>query len=188
MPVLKLIEAVNIDSIEELLNSGEDIEQKDDYGWTALNWASGKGHANIIRKLLGAGANIVNSGRDKRTAYQIALAAAHVESASILKQAAQNLDEAARPYCKAYFVADLKQFSDWPKNPPDLMDDTVVFLHQDLRVTRSILPNEEVIFKYESPAWEEFCTNQLNFAAPTDLDLATAFAASKPIDANQQSL
>lgn len=195
MPVLKLIEAVKIggiDSIEALLNSGEDIEQKDGYGWTALNWAAGKGYTNIIRNLLEAGANITNVGRDKRTAYQIALAAAHVESASVLQQAAQKasviLDAAARPYCKAYFVADLKQFPDWPKKPPDLTDDTVVFLHQDLRVTCSMLPDEEVVFEYASSAWEEFCVNQLSFTVPTDLDLATAFAASRPIDASQQSL
>ena len=195
MPELKLIEAVkkgDIHSVENLLNSGEDIEQKDDYGWTALNWAAGKGNSPIIIKLLEAGANITNAGRDKRTAYQIALAAAQVESASVLLQAAQKasvfLDETARPYCKAYFLADLTQFPDWPTNPPDLTDDTVVFLHQDFSVTRSMFHSKEVVFDFASPAWKTFCTNQLAFAVPTDLELAEAFAAGRSANASRQVL
>ena len=195
MSELKLIEAVkkgDIHSVEGLLNSGEDKEQKDDYGWTALNWAAGKGDTPIIIKLLEAGANITNTGRDKRTAYQIALAAAHVESASVLQQAAQkasiSLEETARPYCKAYFLTDLRQFPDWPTNPADLTDDTVVFLHQDFSVTRYMFHGKEVVLDSASPAWKSFCTNQLAFAVPTDLELAAAFAASRSANASQQIL
>jgi len=195
MSEIKLIEAAkngDINSIEALLDNGENIEQKDDYGWTALNWAAGQGHTDIIGKLLESGADITNVGRDKRTALQIALAAGHVESASALQQAARqaciDLNETTRPYCKAYILANLKQFPDWPIDATDLTDDMVVFLHQDFSVSRSIVAGKEPIFDKPSAAWEVFCTDQLGFKVPTDLDLAREFAASKSFDSSQQPL
>lgn len=191
MPALKLIEAVkngDIENTEDLLNSGEDIEQKDDYGWTALNWAAGKGYVSIIEKLLAAGADIANVGRDKRTAYQIAIAAMHLESASILQQAGVNLNKALRPYCKAYVISKLREFSDWQDSLSDLTGDEIVFIHEDLSVTRSMFHREDVIFDKISLAWEKFCEDQLAFAVPTAIDIATAHAASKPVDIHPPTL
>ncbi|WAK02502.1 hypothetical protein [Methylobacter sp. YRD-M1] len=44
----------------KLIDSGEDIEQIDDYGLLALNWASGREHAAVIR-LPSAGANVAHA-------------------------------------------------------------------------------------------------------------------------------
>ncbi len=44
----------------KLIDSGEDIEQIDDYGWLALNWTRGRAHAAIIR-LSSAGANVAHA-------------------------------------------------------------------------------------------------------------------------------
>lgn len=44
----------------KLIDSGENIEQIDDYGWVALNWTSGREHAAIIR-LPSAGANAAHA-------------------------------------------------------------------------------------------------------------------------------
>lgn len=195
MPELKLIEAVKngeIDRIETLLSDGVDIDQKDDYGWTALNWAAGQGNTGIVEILLSAGANVANFGRDKRSAYQIALAAAHVETASVLQQAEQkssiDFKLEVRPYCRAYPVAELRQFSDWHESPPSLADDTIVFVHQDLSVTRSMFHGKDVVFNNIFSSWKMFCKNQLAFAVPSDLELAASFAASKSGETHQSPL
>ncbi|MEQ1559089.1 MAG: ankyrin repeat domain-containing protein [Methyloglobulus sp.] len=192
MPELKLIEAVEngeIDRIKNLLDEEVDIEQKDDYGWTALNWVAGKGNTRVVEILLSAGANISNVGRDKRTAYQIALAAAHIETASALQKAEQkafvDMEMAVRPYCRAYPVAELRQFSDWHELLSDLAEDAIVFVHQDLSVTRSMFHGKDFVFNNISTSWETFCKNQLAFAVPTDLELAASFAASKSGETHQ---
>jgi len=103
----QLIEAAkagDINRVQALIDDGEDLEQKDNYGWTALNWAAGHGYLAIVQLLHKAGANAVNSGRDLRTPYQIALAAAQVEVASLLQQVEQDSgigsERPVRPYCK----------------------------------------------------------------------------------------
>ncbi len=192
MPELKLIEAVKngeIDRIEILLNDGVDIEQKDDYGWTALNWAAGKGNTGIVEKLLSSGANIANVGMDKRSAYQIALAAAHVETASFLLKAEQEVSVdfkmVVRPYCRAYPIIELRQFSDWHELLSDLAEDAIVFVHQDLSVTRSMFHGKDVVFNNMTSSWETFCKNQLAFSVPSDLEFAALFAASKSGETHQ---
>lgn len=195
MPELELIEAVKngeIDRIEILLNEGIDIEQKDEYGWTALNWAAGQGNTGIVEKLLSSGANIANVGRDKRSAYQIALAAAHVETASSLLKAEQeaSIDHkmAVRPYCRAYPIKELRQFSDWHELMSGLTEDAIVFVHQDLSVSRSMFHGKDAVFNNISSSWKTFCKNQLAFAVPTDLALAALFAASKSGEIHQPNV
>lgn len=80
----QLIEAAkagDVNRMQALIEGGENLEQKDDYGWTALNWAAGRGDSAIVLTLLEAGADAFNRGRDLRTPYQIALAAAQVDVA-----------------------------------------------------------------------------------------------------------
>ncbi len=195
MSVLKLVEAVkagDVENVAALLDSGEAIGQQDGYGWTALNWAAGKGNPDTIRLLLAAGADITHAGRDKRTAYQIALAAAQTENAAVLYRAEQEagirLDPGIQDYCKAYVAADLKQFPGWPSQLPGLADEDLVFLHADLSVTRSMLAGKEVLFAGTSVAWEIFCKQQLAFKVPGDLEWAAAFSAKKPVTAAQPEL
>jgi hypothetical protein len=194
MSELKLIEVAksgDISSIESLINSGEDIEQVDEYGWTALNWAAGRGHTDAIRKLLDAGANIAHTGRDNRTSYLIALAAAHIESATLLQEAEQKAGMASaqvRPYCKAYPLDALRKFPDWHESQAALDSDAVVYLHQDLSVTRSILHGEDVVFDRQSSSWTTFCRQQLAFLVPTEMALAAAFVAGKRASRHGESL
>jgi hypothetical protein len=188
----KLIEAVKNDEIknlEILLKDGEDIEQKDDYGWTALNWAAGHGNTEVIKKLLLAGANITNTGTDNRNPYQIALAAAQVEAASILKQAqetaiAEKIKRAGKPYCKAYPISELRQFSSWHELLPGCVNEEIVFLHQDLSATRSVFHGKDVIFDTNSTAWVVFCKNELAFRVMSELEIASRYAENNSCAVN----
>lgn len=183
----QLIEAAkagDVNRIPTLLESGEDLEQKDAYGWTAMNWATGRGDSAMVRLLLEAGANAINTGRDLRTPYQIALAAAQVEVATLLQQAEQNSgtgsDSPARPYCKAYPVEAFDQFPGWRQARQALTDDAAVYLHQDFSVTKSMWHGEDVVFENISENWRNYCRDCLGFQVPTDLKLAADYRQRRP--------
>jgi Ankyrin repeats (3 copies) len=186
MGEVQLIEAVkagDLATVEALLASGADIHQQDKQGWTPLNWAAGKVDVAIVESLLKHGADIFTVGRDQRTPYMIALAAARVEVARLLREAeekagrAKNYSQQPRKYCKAYYLKDLRAFSGWSESQTEdgdvhtVSDNDVVFLHQDLTVTTSMWHNENVLFNQRTPEWEDFCTAVLQFKVPDDFDL-----------------
>lgn len=185
MNKLQLIEAAKtgaINRVQALIINGENLEQKDDYGWTALNWAAGRGDTEIVKLLLEAGANPINSGRDLRTPYQIALAAARVETATLLQKVEQESDidseKPARPFCKAYPVNAFYGFPEWQMKQ-SLSEDAVVYLHQDFSVTESMWPGENVVFDSVSDDWRSYCRSRLGFHVPTDLELAAEYESRR---------
>jgi len=184
MSEAQLIEAAkagDVNRVHALINDGEDLEQKDDYGWTALNWAAGHGYLAIVQLLHKAGANPGNSGRDLRTPYQIALAAAQLEVASLLQQLEQDpgigSEKPLRRYCKAYPAKVFDQFPSWRPTPAG---DAVVYLHQDFSVTASMWHGEEVVFDRVSEDWRNYCRDRLGFHVPTDLELAADYRQRRP--------
>ena len=194
MENLELIEAVKADNLaraRDLVEAGAEINQQDENGWTPLNWAAGKGNLALVTLLLEKGADVFKVGRDQRTPYKIALAAGRVEVVKLLRQAeentgGENLSRSERKYCKAYHLRDLRRFPVWAESKINwkengdggsgsdsedaLTDDSIVYLHQDLTVTKSMWHNENVIFNQVTPQWEEFCTQVLTFKVPDDLD------------------
>jgi uncharacterized protein len=184
---LQLIDAVKtgqLSKVEDVLNAGADIHQQDEQGWTPLNWAAGKGNADIVSLLLNRGADVFRTGRDQRTPYKIALAAKHTEAARLLKKAEQAVNGASADstygnYARAYLLGDLRKFSDWQEDSNELSDDDVVFLQEDFTVTQLIWPGENVIFNQNTPAWIKFCTQELQFKVPDDFDLIASNPAAK---------
>lgn len=204
MSDLQLIDAVKtgqLAKVEEVLNSGADIHQQDEQGWTPLNWAAGRGDLEIVRLLLDRGADVFRVGRDRRTPYKIAVAARHVEVARLLKEAEQAVngnggDSSLTNYARAYLLGDLRKFSGWREEkikkaaPADengssseLSDSDVVFLHQDFTVTELIWPGENVIFNQTTPEWQQFCEQELKFKVPDDFDLIASTEAAKSAEA-----
>jgi len=187
----QLIEAVvsgNTTEVERMVKDGHDVNQHGtEQEWTALNYAAGKGNLEMLHLLLGAGADPFLTGRDKRTPYMIALAAGQVDACRILRTAEEKAGgdkdcvssraHENRRYCKAYELRNLRNFPGWSEQSGDaddaepLTDDSVVFVHQDLTVTRSMWHDQDVIFSTQEPNWEEFCTNVLKFKVPHDFDL-----------------
>jgi ankyrin repeat protein len=193
MQDLRLIEAVkdgDVATIKELIESGADLNQQDESGWTPLNWAAGKGAIELVELLIEKGADVFKVGRDRRTPYMIALAAGHAEVVRLLRVTEERADPqrssvVKRKYCMAYYLRELRQFSEWSESKinwkekkeggDDLEipfgDDDVVFLHQDLTVTRSMWHGEDIIFSQLSQLWERYCYDVLKFRVPDDLDL-----------------
>lgn len=70
-------------------------------------------------------------------------------------------------YMRAYPLSDLKRYEHWDHAASqDLADDTVVYLHESLRVTKSAVRACDAIFDDTSPAWAAFCRTALQFAVP----------------------
>ena len=188
MSEMDLIEAVksgNKDSVRELIEAGAHVNQQDKQGWTPLNWAAGKGDLEIVETLLQHGADPFLVGRDLRTPQMIALAAGRSEVVIALRRAEADRQggdakPAERKYCSAFYLKDLRRYSAWSENEihaadsngkQELNGDDVVFLHGDYSVTRSIWANEDVVFDKVTDQWKNFCTSELQFAVPDDLDL-----------------
>jgi hypothetical protein len=196
---LRLFEAVksgNLTQIIEEIESNAPVNQQDEHGWTPLNWAAGGGNLKIVKLLLDRGADVSIAGRDRRTPYDIALAAGHAEVAKILAQAENLLGERKierprRVYCKAYYLKDLRQFLGFPGNSLEngqekhssdgdsagihdkaMPDDEIAYLHEDFTVTKSIWRDENIIFDQVTSEWKAFCIDALKFEIPDDLDLS----------------
>lgn len=194
-----LIEAAKTGDLaeaERLLGSAADVNESDaEQGWTALNYAAGRGDVKMIRLLLDRGADLTKVGRDERTPYMIALAAGRVDAARLLRDVEQekgiviDAHRAERPYCKAYYLKDLRAYPGWreqrinwedgryddaeegqPAKAP-LADEDVVFLHPDYTVTELVWHDENVLFNDVTDEWKKFCTEQLGFRVPDDFDL-----------------
>jgi hypothetical protein len=147
-----------------------------------------------------SGADVFKTGRDNRTPYQIAVAAGHAAVARYLAaaeaaaggdtQRTSSRQSETRPYCKAYYLKELRRFAGWSESrtnwkatagePPaaSLTDDDIVFLHQDLTVTQSMFHDENVIMGTVTPQWRTFCADELGFKVPDDFDLMPAKSAS----------
>lgn len=198
-----LIEAVKQGDrakVRELIEARCDVNEKGtEQEWPALNFAAGKGDCETIKLLLERGADVLAVGRDNRTPYQIALAAGQLDACRVLQKAEEEAggDQArvssrsweTRPYCKAYRLGDLRTYQKWleAELPPDnktgsdetLEDgspESIVFIHQDYSVTKSMWHGENVLFNQVTDEWKEFCAERLNFRVPHDFDLVPSGA------------
>ncbi len=87
-------------------------------------------------------------------------------------------------YCKAYLLKDFCQFSNWTENSDNvrhetkiengkeievervLIEDSILYLHENYVVTDSIFQDENIIFDQVTPEWKSFCQEELNFEIP----------------------
>jgi hypothetical protein len=140
--------------------------------------------------LLERGADPTVTGHDARTPLMIARAAGRRDAAMLLEAEEQKRGvwknpRHLRPYCRAYYVNDLRRFRGWAElagdreslpvagedgdksdNPPE---QRIAFLHNDFTVTQSIWRNEEVIVADVTPEWREFCESELRFSIPDEM-------------------
>src|SRR5262245_14133319 len=156
-------------AIERLLAAGADVNAQDEYGWTALHWAAGKGLAAIVSLLLKRGANASISAKDRRSPYLVAKAAGRREIVALLVEEGRKQGDIGlhlvedRLYCKAFSLGRLRQFYGWSEqisgdqDHGSLDDSQIVYLHHDFSVTQSISHGDNVVFDKITPEWKMFC-------------------------------
>ncbi|MFW6012245.1 MAG: ankyrin repeat domain-containing protein [Gemmatimonadota bacterium] len=194
---LQLLEAAangEVAKARKLIDQGADVHQRDEQGWTPLAWAAGRGDAELVRTLLDHGADVSVTGRDNRTPLMIAKAAGRKEVIEILTEAEKEKGvwedpRKTRPYCKAYYLRYLRRFSGWTEGKASangdagesaasgtegdeeetLTNESIVYVHQDFTVTRSMWHGEDVLYDDVSDDWQRFCEQKLEFAIPEDL-------------------
>jgi uncharacterized protein len=171
------VKSGDCETVGRALGDGAEVDERDERGWTALSWAAGAGDHELAKLLLEHGADPLATGRDLRTPYHIAVAAGHIDAARLLRDAAHRADPTdsyragERSYCCAYELGRLRRFAAWNASDADMGDADVVFVHDDLSVTRSMWKGEDVVLADPPAGWEEFCRAELGFVVPDDLDL-----------------
>lgn len=76
-------------------------------------------------------------------------------------------------FYKAYKLGSLRAFDGWPgADPvPALADDEIVYVGADLTVVRTpVVAGEALLWSDTTPRWQEFCSAQLGFEVPADLE------------------
>ena len=195
MADLALIAAVkdgDAEAIERLTSGGADINEQDEHGWTPLMWAAGRGDTLSISAFLDRGSDVTVVCPDGRTALMIAKAAGHRKVIALLVEAEKMRGVWKDPlatcsYCRSYHLSELRSFEGWAEATPSktagtaggdspvgsdvwpLYDESIVYLHQDLTVTRSMWQGEGVLFDEVTSEWREFCENTLGFCIPEHL-------------------
>jgi hypothetical protein len=171
----------DIEALKGLLAEGANINEQDEQGWTALHWSAGKGDVDTVKLLLEQQADVTLTGRDNRTAFMVARAAGNQQAAATIAEAekARGVWKDPRenkPYCKAYYWKDIARYPHWPSSgsrengqEQQADADSIVYLHQDFTVTKSVWMGESVIFRNVTPEWVRFCESELKFAIPADL-------------------
>jgi Ankyrin repeats (3 copies) len=190
-PLVSAVRSGDAAQARALLAAGADVAARDEDGWSALDWAAGRGDRELIEQLLAAGADAAAAAEDGRQPYDIAVAAGHRAAALALRDAVGRADPEGtadyrwRPYCRAYPLGELRRYPGWPTRPaeqpgpgtgdgPGGQQDQIVFLHDDLTVTASMWPGEDVIFDAVTDEWAQFCAAELGFAVPDEIDLIPA--------------
>jgi hypothetical protein len=95
-----------------------------------------------------------------------------------------------RKYCKAYYLKDLRAYSDWTEkrqeNEPELTDEDVVYLWDDFTVVRSPVLPGGVIFDEVTAQWQDFCKAVLRFEIPEDLRYAYEEVEEKSVEEHSE--
>jgi len=76
-------------------------------------------------------------------------------------------------YCKAYPAERLREFAGWTVKETTAMADEqgtpgvdILYVQENLCVTRGVFLDEDVVYDTMTPEWEEFCKTNLEFEIP----------------------
>jgi hypothetical protein len=172
-PLIEAIKKDDLSGVTALIASGANVNAHGtEQDWTPLSYAAGRGNLAMLKLLVEAGADVTAVGRDNRTPYSIAVAAGRVEGARYLAGCEERTGRVGNPrkYCRAVHLRALREFLNGPENE-NLDEHTIVFVHQDLMVTRSMFHGEEVIPIEASSKWRSYCHQVLKFEIPSDFEL-----------------
>jgi ankyrin repeat protein len=69
-PLIKAVQNQDVDAVRSRIEAGDNIEETDSFGQTALHWATKKKSAEIVQLLLDAGADLNAQDEDGDTPLQ----------------------------------------------------------------------------------------------------------------------
>jgi hypothetical protein len=76
-------------------------------------------------------------------------------------------------YVKAYSINRMREFPGWiekiPVGSETEENETYLFLHESLVVTKGVFVDTDIVYDDITPAWEDFCATQLQFSLPPDV-------------------
>ena len=79
-------------AVEVLLQAGANVHETENYGWTALIWASQRGQVATMNVLLCAGADVHVADKVGKTALMLAAEQGHVSAVELLLQAGADVN------------------------------------------------------------------------------------------------
>jgi ankyrin repeat protein len=83
----------DIKAVEDLLNKGADVNEKDSLDETALMTAASRGHTDIVELLIEKGANVNEKGKFGDTALMFAALNGHTKIVKLLIEKGANVNE-----------------------------------------------------------------------------------------------
>jgi TonB family protein len=83
-PLMRAVKSENLGSIKKLLSQNVNINEKDDFGWTALFYAVARGDKNIVKALLDKGADLNAADDEQYTPLMRATAYNHLSIVKLL--------------------------------------------------------------------------------------------------------
>ena len=179
--LLDAIASSDVDTIQKLIQSGLDLNERDENGSTALHWAAANGTTPVIDCLLQNGADVAVKDSEGRTPSMVAQAAGRKDSAALIVSAPTGHEQTeistgSVRSCRGYCLRDLENFPLWhstivsdssPESDvgdlPATSVDMVVYVHDDFTVTRSIWRGENIMLEQTTPEWIRYCRDVLHF-------------------------
>ena len=92
--LMRGVERGDVHAVRALLCTGADVDEADQWGMTALLWASQEGHMDIVRALLKAGADINKANKYGYTALYRASFKGHTDIVHALLKAGADVNKA----------------------------------------------------------------------------------------------
>ncbi|MDA3873610.1 MAG: ankyrin repeat domain-containing protein [Kiritimatiellae bacterium] len=115
-PLLAAARSGNVESVQNLLDEGEDPDQVTSRGWSALMIAADRGHEQVVQMLLEKGVSIDGTLSDGLGAIQLASAGGHLDVVRVLVEAGVDINSKGAP--SRFYVPDPRNADYFPDLPP----------------------------------------------------------------------
>eukprot|EP00930_Biecheleria_cincta_P052518 TRINITY_DN3775_c0_g1_i1.p1 TRINITY_DN3775_c0_g1~~TRINITY_DN3775_c0_g1_i1.p1 ORF type:complete len:195 (+),score=32.44 TRINITY_DN3775_c0_g1_i1:75-659(+) len=104
-PLMQAAHEGDLESVAKLLASEENVDQTDNFGWTALRFAARNGHADVVEALMAKGADKDSTSATGRTPLMSAAGNGHEQVVRLLIDSGADALATDKDGMTAYFLA-----------------------------------------------------------------------------------